>query len=321
MRRRPSKMLTATAAGVKVTAVLAIAAMTVAGCEARVYGTPPSAPAAPQLTVVAPQGKMAPLPEAPPGEPSAAFSGLEDRADLATSAAADAGADLTVLLFDRNTGQLVSNGNATTMAIASVSKLFIADDLLLQEAKGETVLTPEDRKMLDVMLRSSDDSAAEIFWNRGGGNAIISRVAARYGLDSTQPPSNGRWWNTISTAADLVRYYDMLMKGSGGLPAEQANVIMSNLAQSTSNAIDGTQPDGTYPQRFGIPEGLYREPVAVKQGWMCCIGSDWMHLSTGVIGADRRFIMVIAALQPSDAATARDTITEAVKTMFPGGRI
>ncbi len=205
--------------------------------------------------------------------------------------------------------------------IASVVKLFIADDLLLQESKGQTVITPDDRKMLDVMLRSSDDSAAEVFWNRSGGGEIVTRVAARYGLTSTQPPNNGRWWNTISTAADLVRYYNMLMNGSGGLPPEQANIILSNLAKSTPNAIDGTQPGGTYPQRFGIPDGLYAEPVAIKQGWMCCIGPDWMHLSTGVIGPNRRFIMVIGALQPADAATARKTITDAVKTMFPGGHI
>ncbi|MCV7205925.1 hypothetical protein B7435_31265 [Mycolicibacterium peregrinum] len=319
MRRGPSKLRMASAASV--TAVVASAVIAV-GCEARVYGTPPAAPGAlPQLTVVVPQGGMAPLPEPSPGEPAAAFLGLEGRAQQATEDAADAGAEITVLVLDRNTGQLVSNGNATTIAIASVVKLFIADDLLLQEAKRQTVLSPEDRENLDVMLRSSDDSAAEVFWNRSGGSAIVDRVAARYGLSSTQRPNDGRWWNTISTAADLVRYYDMLMNGSGGLPAEQANVILSNLAQSTPDAIDGTQPDGTYPQRFGIPEGLYAEPVAVKQGWMCCIGSDWMHLSTGVVGPDRRFIMVIGSLQPTNAATARDTITDAVKTMFPGGRI
>ncbi|MGV0813933.1 hypothetical protein ABQF34_18370 [Mycolicibacterium boenickei] len=319
MRRRPSRLTVASAASV--TAMVAMAVVTVTGCEARVYGTPPDLPAAPQLTVVVPQGSMAPLPEASPGEPAASFMGLEDRARLATENAADAGAEITVLVLDRNTGQLVSNGNGTTIAIASVVKLFIADDLLLQEARGETVITPEDRKNLDVMLRSSDDSAAEIFWYRSGGSAIVNRVADRYGLDATRPPSDGRWWNTISTAADLVRYYDMLMNGRGGLPAEQANVILSNLAQSTPNAIDGTQPGGIYPQRFGIPEGLFAEPVAVKQGWMCCIGSDWMHLSTGVIGPDRRFVMVVGSLQPTNAATARDTITDAVKTMFPGGRI
>ncbi|OMC35919.1 hypothetical protein A5740_06900 [Mycobacterium sp. GA-1841] len=319
MRRRPSRLTVAGATGVS--AIVAIAGVAVTGCEARVYGTPPYDSAAPQLTVVAPQGNMAPLPEASPGEPAPSFQGLADRAQQATENAADAGADITVLVLDRNTGQLVSNGNETTIAIASVVKLFIADDLLLQEAKGQTVLSPEDRDNLDVMLRSSDDSAAEVFWYRSGGHAIVERVAARYGLGSTQPPNDGHWWNTISTAADLVRYYDMLMNGSGGLPAEQANVILSNLAQSTPEAIDGTQPDGTYPQRFGIPDGLFAEPVAVKQGWMCCIGSDWMHLSTGVVGPDRRFIMVIGSLQPTNATTARDTITDAVKTMFPGGRI
>jgi hypothetical protein len=120
----------------------------------------------------------------------------------------------------------------------------------------------------------------------------------------------------LSTVGDLVRYYDMLLAGSGGLPAEQASVILSNMAQSTPTGIDG------YSQRFGIPDGLYAEPVAVKQGWMCCWnGSNWMHMSTGVIGPDRRFVMAIGSLQPSDDATARTTITQAVKTMFPNGSI
>ena len=313
MFRQPSKLL-------MVTALTATVVTVASGCEAKVYGTPPD-PASPALTVVAPLGSMAPLPEAPPDEPAAAFSGLEMRERQATTTAAADGADITALVLDRNTGQMVSNGNSTTIAIASVVKLFIADDLLLQVSKGQTQLSPEDHVNFDRMLRQSDDSAAEVFWNRSGGNAIVTRVAARYGLSSTRPPSNGRWWNTISTAADLVRYYDMMMSGTGGLPPEQASVILANLAQSAPLALDGTQPGGVYPQRFGIPDGLFAEPVAVKQGWMCCIGSDWMHLSTGVIGPDRRYVMVIASLQAADSATARETITEAVKTMFPGGRI
>jgi hypothetical protein len=313
MFRQPSKLL-------MVSAFAATVVTVASGCEAKVYGTPPD-PATPALTVVAPLGSMAPLPEAPPDEPAAAFSGLEMRERQATTAAAADGADITALVLDRNTGQMVSNGNSTTIAIASVVKLFIADDLLLQVSKGQTQLSPEDHVNFDRMLRQSDDSAAEVFWNRSGGNAIVTRVAARYGLASTRPPTNGRWWNTISTAADLVRYYDMMLSGTGGLPPEQASVILANLAQSAPLALDGTQPGGVYPQRFGIPDGLFAEPVAVKQGWMCCVGADWMHLSTGVIGPDRRYVMVIASMQAGNSATARETITEAVKTMFPGGRI
>ena len=172
-------------------------------------------------------------------------------------------------------------------------KLFIADDLLLQESQGQTTLSPADRKSLDIMLRSSDDSAAQNFWDRSGGNAIIARVKARYGLAGTTAPYNGHWDVTTSTASDLVRYYDMLLDGTGGLPPEQANVIISNLAQSTPTGTDG------YPQRFGIPEGLYAEPVAVKQGWFCCWnGANQLHVSTGVIGPERRYVMAISSLDP-----------------------
>ncbi len=313
MPRRPYRLL-------RTTAALCVGAATLAGCEAQVHGSPPT-PLGPLSTVVAPLGAMAPLPETPPDEPPAGFSGLAGRERLATYEAARAGAAITAAVLDRTAGQLVTNGNGMTMSIASVVKLFIADDLLLQVSRGETTLSPEDRNSLDVMLRASDDSAAEVFWGRSGGSAIISRVVARYGLGSTRPPGNGRWFNTTSTATDLVRYYDMLLAGTGGLPAEQAGIILSNLAASTPTAPDGMMPGGVYPQRFGIPDGLFADPVAVKQGWMCCVGADWMHISTGVVGPSRRYVLVIGSMQPGHDDIARQTITQAVKTMFPGGRI
>lgn len=314
MRRLPSKLVTAIAAA-------GVAVLAGSGCEAKVYGTAPP-PAEAPVVVIAPQGSMAPLPEAPPGEVAASFAGLQDRTQQATADAAAAGAEITTTVLDRNTGQVVSNGSAMAMPIASVVKVFIADDLLLQVAEGKTQLSREDRQALDFMLRASDDSAAEVFWNRSGGSDVIARIKARYGLGATTAPYNGRWFNTLSTSADLVRYYDMLLSGAGGLPPEQADIIVSALAAHTPTAPDGTVPGGVYPQRFGIPDGLYAEPVAVKQGWFCCWnGGNWVHLSTGVIGPDRRYVMAIGSMQPSDDVTARNTITDAVKTMFPGGRI
>jgi len=303
---------------------IATVVLVAAGCEtdvqAKVHGIPVSpapGPASPQR-----QPQLAELmletitpPLAPQTSPSLGFEELHARVQHATDEAAAGGATLSVAILDRATHQLVSNGNSQIVGTASVAKLFIADDLLLHQSEGKTALTADDRHALDAMLQSSDDGAAEKFWGEGGGDAIITEVANRYGLRSTTPPGDGRWWNTMSSVTDLIRYYEMLLDGSGGLPADQARIIVDDLAQSTPNGVDG------YPQRFGIPEGLYAEPVAVKQGWMCCIGSDWMHLSTGVIGADRRYIMVVQSLQPSDDATARETITRAVRTIFPDGRI
>jgi len=251
----------------------------------------------------------------PPPLSSTRIGGLAARVQHAIDEAAAGGAALSVAVLDRKTRELVANGNSQVVGTASVAKLFIADDLLLAESQGKTTLSPADRQALDAMLQSSDDDAAEKFWDQGGGDAIIAQVATRYGLSSTIPPSDGRWWNTTSSLTDLIHYYDMLLDGSGGLSAERAMIIVDDLSRSTPTGVDG------YPQRFGIPEGLFAEPVAVKQGWMCCIGSDWMHLSTGVVGADHRYIMAVQSLQTTDDATARQTITQAVKTIFPDGRI
>ncbi|MFS0896742.1 serine hydrolase [Mycolicibacterium litorale] len=290
------------------TMVIAGATLLVAGCEAQAGGAPPATQNVPQATFAAPQ--------APPAQPAPTLDGLDARVRQATADAAAHGADVEIAVLDRDTGQLVTGGADKPFPIASVVKLFIADDLLLRESEGATKLSEADRKSLDAMLRSSDDSAAQMFWDRSGGNAVIARVKARYGLAGTTAPYNGHWDVTQSTAGDLVRYYDMLLDGTGGLPPEQADVIIGNLAQSTPTGTDG------YPQRFGIPEGLYAEQVAVKQGWFCCWnGGNQLHVSTGAIGPERRYVMAIGSLDPTGAAAARENITQAVKTVFPGGKI
>ena len=241
---------------------------------------------------------------------------LEAAARKAISDAQASGADVSFTLLDRRTGKQVSTGDQAPFPIASVAKLFIADDLLMQSAQRKAPLSAQDQQALEVMLQSSDDFAADDFWVRGGGNAVVDRVAARYGLTKTTAPYDGNWWNTMSTTDDLVHYYAKLLDGTGGLPAQAANLIVSNLAASKPVGVDG------YPQRFGIPDGLFAEPVAVKQGWMCCWnGNNWLHMSTGAVGSDRRYVIAIGSMQPVDDVTARNTITATVKEIFPGRRI
>ncbi|MGV1086593.1 MAG: hypothetical protein ACOYBX_01285 [Mycobacterium sp.] len=304
MRRRRSKLLSAAFATL---AVLLLGASS-AQVSSRFFGSRE-----------APVSLAAARPPAPSSTPApAAVPGInfDALAAKATAAAQVNGADISLALMDRQTGRVVLSGDQAPFPLASVAKLFIADDLLIQSAQRKQPLSPADQHALESMLRASDDLAADDFWVRDGGNAIINRVAARYKLASTKVPYDGNWWNTMSTTADLVRYYAMLLDGSGGLPRPQADMILANLAASSPLGADG------YPQRFGIPDGLFAEPVAVKQGWMCCWnGPNWLHLSTGVIGADRRYVIAVGSMQPVDDATARNTVTQAVKTMFPLGRI
>lgn len=308
MRRR-QRFIRATAG-----TAIACVALLVSGCAAQVWGSPPDADH-PQATGAAPQAPVT-LPQAPPEQPMAPLAGLDARLQQATADAAASGADMEIVVLDRDTGQVFSNGQNTPFPIASVVKLFIADDLLMQESQDKVQLSAGDRRSLDLMLRSSDDSAAQTFWDRSGQNAVIARIVARYGLTGTTASYNGHWDVTQSTASDLVRYYDMLLDGTGGLPPEQADIIIGNLAQATPTGTDG------YPQRFGIPDGLNAEPVAVKQGWFCCWnGGNQLHVSTGVVGSDHRYVVAIGSLDPTSEAAARENITRAVKTMFPGGRI
>ena len=312
MRRRPSVMSRATAV---ITCIVLLGSL--AGCEAKVYGSPQTRPDNPNLTME-PKAPVDNTPAAPPIQ-MAAFDGLPGPRGPGHRRRGQAGADITVAVLDRDTGQLVTNGPGNTIAIASVAKLFIADDLLLQVAQGQTQLSPADQQMFDVMLRSSDDSAAETFWNRSGGSAIINRVVARYGLGSTRPPGDGRWWNTISSATDLVRYYDMLLNGAGGLPARAANIILNDLAQSTPTRRTG------WCRR--LPAAVRHPGRAFRRTRRGQAGLDVLHrrrLDASVDRGDRRG----PALRHGDQLPAarrrhgaRATITQAVKTMFPGGRI
>lgn len=249
---------------------------------------------------------------------------LGERLTRATDLAQARGAEISIAIFDRSTGVHVSNGNTTSIETASVSKLFIADDILLRESEGALTLTARDRALIDSMLRSSDDSAAEELWMRFGRTEIIDAVTSRYQLSSTSIKSGADWWQTRTTMSDVVLYYSRFLDGSGGLPADRTSTILHGIGNFTDTGTDG------YYQRFGIPDALGSEgEMAVKQGWMCCIAGNWVHLSTGVVGDDHRYVVALSSRETIDtygagqigAAHARQTITNATALLFPRGRV
>ena len=137
MHARPLALLTAMAA---VTLVLA-------GCdEAILEATTLNKAGKPAYSApgtLAPQPKLANMllqAGAPPAlaerPPDAGFVNAPARIQQATDQAAAAGATLSVAVLDRFTHQLVSNGNTQIPGIASVAKLFIADDLLLPNPRA-----------------------------------------------------------------------------------------------------------------------------------------------------------------------------------------
>ncbi|WP_430331969.1 serine hydrolase [Rhodococcus sp. ACT016] len=262
---------------------------------------------------------------------------IEGRITQSVVDAAGRGADVTIALLDRRDGHYESFADATPFPTASVAKLFIADDLFYRESTAELALTDGEHELVARMLEYSDDDAANQLWDDYGTSDIVVDVVSRYGLADTEPPYDDHWWNTVTTGHDLVDYYSAVLDGRGGLDPEHRDEMMTYLRTSNPTAADG------YDQSFGIPAGLPDESdVAVKQGWMCCIDDRWTHVSTGVIGPDDRYVLVLvsredldygdgdaeypdtsltAAVDDVSAAHARETITDVARTLFPQRRI
>ncbi|MGB6181385.1 MAG: hypothetical protein WBF79_09105 [Rhodococcus sp. (in: high G+C Gram-positive bacteria)] len=281
-----------------------------------------------------------PDPSIPPAPPFPApelpiAPNLAGRLQQAIDGAAARGATLSVAFFDRATGSYMAAGDRDPIETASVVKLFIADDLLFRSSRGEFDLDDEGRALIAPMLSSSDDSAAQILWDAAGGPGVVARVSERYGLPATVASDDGIWWNTRTTAADLVQYYDALLDGTGGLaPADRATIV-GDLQAYTPDGADG------YPQSFGIPRALVGEQDrGIKQGWMCCVDGRWIHLSTGFVGAGERYVLAVLSREDpwygadggsidenpntevdddDGAKHARATVTGALKILFPSG--
>jgi hypothetical protein len=112
-------------------AAAAVLTAWVASVEAKVYGAPDGASGAPHVVAPPVQASM------PPKSPNAAaFDGLPARIEQATQDAAANGATVSVAILDRANNHLLSNGNDQLVPIASVAKLFIADEVLSQESGG-----------------------------------------------------------------------------------------------------------------------------------------------------------------------------------------
>ncbi|MGP4003454.1 hypothetical protein [Streptomyces sp. 8N706] len=165
-----------------------------------------------------------------------------------------------VAVFDRRTGTFTERINAESQfRSASVVKLLIALDYLWNRGPAYDV-PPADRRRLESMLRSSDDSSASQFWAADGRAGIVRRMVSRLSLTGTAGPPPGYpgyWGYTALTASDTVKVYRYILDSA---PAAVRDFVMGNLRASTRCAADG------FDQHFGIPSA-FRRPWAVKQGW------------------------------------------------------
>ncbi|WIY04083.1 hypothetical protein QRX60_09625 [Amycolatopsis mongoliensis] len=207
------------------------------------------------------------------------------------------GGTVSVVVFDRQLGSTTVSVHADRgYTSASLVKLLIA--LAVLERGGPVA---------DVqrMLSRSDDDLASRFWTAYGGPSIVTRWAAKIGLTGTRPPTDpGRWGDTRITAKDVVRLYQYVL-------AHGPAAILAALRAATERGSDG------FRQYFGIPDAAGDRPWAVKQGWSCCGPTRMLHTS-GLVGADERYIVAVLSEHPSsvDYATASKRVTSVVSALL-----
>ncbi|MBM7804312.1 hypothetical protein JOD57_000149 [Geodermatophilus bullaregiensis] len=190
---------------------------------------------------------------------------------------------------------------------ASMVKLFLAEDVLHRVRTGQLALEPRDWRLLQDMIRSSDDPAASEVWDRFGGPQMVRDVAARYGLAGTTPPADPtQWGETITTARDLARFLALLPTVAA--PAD-ATTLLVWMRTATPVAADG------FDQRFGV-FGTAPGMPAVKQGWMCCVGGNRHLHSVGVVGT--RVVVLLSEVPRSVGYDrARAALTAAAAALPP----
>jgi len=239
-------------------------------------------------------------------------------------------------VFDRTTNTFTAQSNATMrFRSASVVKLLIALDYL----RDRGTPTPADRPAMDAMLRSSDDTAANDFWNRYGSASIVKRMVAQLDLQNTEPPPpphEDYWGYTAISPADTVRIYRYILDTA---PATIRDYIMGQLRQSTRCSSD------QFDQSFGI-RSAFTSAWAVKQGWSgfgergdcdgkpaeTATGSPGFEIpgldldrpalhATGTIGTGDRVIAAVFTLQPvgTTFGTASNRVTAVTRGLAVPG--
>ncbi|MFD8495950.1 serine hydrolase [Amycolatopsis sp. NPDC059657] len=197
------------------------------------------------------------------------------------------GGQLAAMVYDRQENKaLLAEHADTVFTTASLVKLLIAFDALDKGTSSNSTVTQ--------MLSRSDDNIASSLWVMNGGQSIVTRWAAKLGLARTKPPADpGHWGSTRTTASDMVKVYRYLMDNASD---SIRSVVLTALRKATKTGADG------FDQYFGIPNGIDK-PWAVKQGWSCCDPTRNLH-TTGLVGEEDRYIVVILTSRPSSVSWA-----------------
>lgn len=221
------------------------------------------------------------------------------------------------VMRDRVTGGIYRNANAdTSFWTASTIKLAIAEDLLNRARIGAITLGPDDRSLMESMLATSNDTAADILWNKFAGFDRMSfnnafRANGMTGLVPLPPTTSIEqvkmfpdWGFQQCAPADLDRLMDNVLTRMH--PDDRAYLL------DRMRRVDTNQHWGVWGAGAAMNPGL-------KNGWSDEQGG-WVVNSVGFAYPAERYTLAIMTEQGNQGGytDGAETTTHVAQLLFQG---
>ncbi|TQJ19892.1 hypothetical protein FBZ33_0070 [Micromonospora sp. A202] len=178
-------------------------------------------------------------------------------------------------VLDRRTGQIIGSRNmGETSTTASMIKSWIVADYLRRAADAGQ--TPSDAKLADAtrIIRDSDNTRAEQFYNQVGRDASIKRLISMCKLtDSSVAPDRG-WSRTALSPRDTARLGNCIATGTAAGPKWTKWLL---------NEMKLVRGAGDFGIRKAFPAAEQKQ-IAIKNGWIDRTREQEMHINCLAIG-------------------------------------
>ncbi|GAA3712352.1 hypothetical protein GCM10022224_092410 [Nonomuraea antimicrobica] len=187
----------------------------------------------------------------------------------------------TAMVKDLGTGQVYRYHAGERLITASTAKVQILMALLLRTSWKK--LPAGVRRDAEMMIRYSDNHAADRLWLRIGGAGGFTAAGKRFGLKHTQGVPGDCldlycWGITKTSVDDQVRLMAALVSERSPLKKSDRQQVLK---------LMGAVVDG---QDWGISAAACEgDRVALKNGWLKRVSTKrWATISVGLIRSDGR---------------------------------
>ncbi|MEU4677527.1 serine hydrolase [Micromonospora sp. NPDC023737] len=178
-------------------------------------------------------------------------------------------------VLDRRTGEIIGSKtmDETSTTASLIKSWVVADYLRRADEKGQK---PSDAKLADatLIIRDSDNTRAEQFYDSVGRAASIKRAISMCGLTDSSVAPDGGWSRTALSPRDVARLGNCIAEGKAAGP-EWTDWLLNEMRE-----VRGT---GDFGIRKAFP-AAERKQIAIKNGWIDRTREQEMHINCLAIG-------------------------------------